>query len=207
MLRRLIRILPCIPLLLVAGLSPSYAHHVNDYMLPATAMEGLLSGLGHPVIGVDHLVFVLGAGVLAAHFERGYVLPLVFVVASSFAALTRYLGADLALGELPVAGSLVLLGAMMLAAQTPREGVVAVLFLAAGTLHGHALAEGIVGAERAPLVAYLLGLTAIQSVIALGAWRIAIWSAGRHPNLPVRHLAGAAAGIAGLVFSGLALMG
>src|SRR3990172_1570591 len=52
-----------------------------DYAMPATALEGLLSGLGHPVIGVDHLLFIAGAGVLAARFKRGYLLPLAFVAA------------------------------------------------------------------------------------------------------------------------------
>lgn len=194
-------------LLLAAAIPLAHAHHPMDYALPATALEGLLSGIGHPVIGVDHLLFIVGAGVLAAHFERGFLLPLVFVVASTFAAAARYFGADLALGELPVAGSLVILGAMMLAAQTPRAGVVAVLFLAAGTLHGYALAEAIVGAERTPLAAYLAGLTVIQCVIGLAAWRTATWAAARYPGLPMRRLAGAAAGIAGLVFSGMVLMG
>jgi len=185
----------------------AHAHHVMDYALPATALDGFLSGLGHPVIGIDHLLFIAGAGVLAAHFERGVALPLVFVFSSTFAALIRYLGVGLGVGELPVAGSLVLLGAMMLSSPTPREGVVSVLFLAAGTVHGYALAESIVGAERTPLAGYLAGLTAIQCAIALGAWRLAAWSAARHPMLRVRQMAGAVAGLAGLVLSGLTVLG
>ena len=192
-------------LLLVASAVPAFAHHPMGYALPATAMDGFLSGIGHPVIGVDHLLFIAGAGVLAARFERGWFLPLVFVVASVLATGARYLGNDLALGELPVAVSLIVLGAMILAARTPRDVIVALVFLAAGVLHGHALAEAIVGAERTPLVAYLTGLCIIQCVIAFGAWRAAIWMARRYPRIPLRQLAGAAAGIAGLVFSGMAL--
>lgn len=194
-------------LLAAAGIPPAHAYHVTGHAAPGSALEGLLSGLAHPVIGIDHLLFVVGAGVLAAHFERGFVLPFIFVVASVFAALVRYLGADLAFGGLPIAGSLVILGAMMLAAQTPREGVVAILFLTAGILHGHALAESIVGAERTPLIAYLVGLTVIQCVIALAAWRAATWAAGRYPQVPMRQWTGAATGIADLVLSGLAVMG
>jgi urease accessory protein len=192
-------------LLLLAGLAPAYAHHVMDNALPMTVIQGFLSGLGHPVIGIDHFIFIAGAGVFAAQFERGWYLPLIFVVASVFAAGVRYLGTDLGMGELPVAASLVLLGTMMLAAQMPRDGVVGLMFLVAGTLHGHALAEAVVGAERAPLVAYLVGLTLIQCAIALGAWRAAIWIAARYPRMPLRQLAGAVTSIAGLIFSGMAL--
>lgn len=133
--------------LLAAAIPLAHAHHAMDYALPASALEGFLSGIGHPVIGVDHLLFVVGAGVVAA------------------------------------------------------------LFLAAGTIHGHALAEAIVGAERTPLAAYLAGLTVIQCVIGLAAWRTATWAAVRNPKLPVRQLAGTVAGIAGIVFSGMVLMG
>jgi urease accessory protein len=193
-----------IALLFLAGMAPAQAHHAMDYALPATMLEGLLSGIGHPVLGI---IFIAGAGVLAAHFERGWYLPLIFVFASIFAASVRYFGTDLALGELPVAASIVLLGAMMLAAQTPRDGVVGLMFLVAGTLHGHALAEAVVGAERTPLVAYLVGLTLIQCAIAFSAWRAAMWVAGRYPRVPLRQLAGAVVGLAGLVFSGLVLTG
>jgi urease accessory protein len=174
--------------------------------VPATMMEGLLSGLGHPLIGIDHFLFIAGAGVLAAKFERGWVLPLVFVFASIFATLVRYFGAEAGLGELPVAASLVVLGAMMLAGTPPREGVVALLYLLAGTIHGHALGEAIVGAEQTPLAAYLAGLTLIQFATGLAFWRAAGWLSARRPKLPLQKFAGALVGIAGLVFGGIATL-
>ena len=192
--------------LLAVGASSAYAHHVMDYAMPATALEGLLSGLGHPVIGIDHLLFIVGAGVLAARLKRGYLLPLVFVVASVSVAGMRYLGVDVGLDELWIAGSLVVLGAIMVAAREPAGGVVAGLFLVTGALHGYALAEAIVGAERTPLVAYLAGLALIQCAIALAAWRVATWLATHRPRVPFQRLVGAAVAAAGLVFAGLAAL-
>ena len=206
-MRRKIEWLFGLTMLIAAAVPLAHAHHVMDYALPATALEGFLSGIGHPVIGVDHLIFIAGAGVLAAQFNRGFLLPLLFVVASILAAAARYSGADVAMGELPVAGSLVVLATILLVARTPGAAVIGVLFFIAGTIHGYALAEAIVGAERTPLVAYLAGLTVIQCAIALTAWRVATWAAARHPKLPTRRLAGAATGIAGLVFTAMALMG
>ena len=182
----------------------AHAHHPMGGTIPATLMEGLLSGLGHPIIGIDHFIFIAGAGVLAARLERGWILPLVFVFASIFTTMARYLGADAGLGELPVAASLVVLGAMMLARATPREGVIALLFLLAGTIHGHALGEAIVGAEQTPLVAYLAGLTIIQSAVGLAAWRATGWLAHRRPELPLQKAAGALVGVAGLAFGAVA---
>ncbi len=196
----------CVAALLAAGASSAHAHHAMDYATPATALEGLLSGLGHPVIGIDHLLFIVGAGVLAARFKRGYLLPMVFVIASVAAAGMRYLTIDVDLDELWIAGSLVVLGALMLATREPTGGVVAGLFLVTGALHGYALAEAIVGAERTPLVAYLAGLTLIQSAIALAAWWIAAWLATHRPRVPFQRLVGAAVAAAGLVFVGLAAL-
>lgn len=206
MLHQMISVLWRAAVLLPAGASLAHAHHVMDYAMPATALEGLLSGLGHPVIGIDHLLFIAGAGVLAARMRRGHLLPLVFVVASVAVAGMRYLGVDVGLDELWIAGSLVVLGAIMLAARGPAGGVVAGLFLATGALHGYALAEAIVGAERTPLVAYLVGLTLIQCTIALGAWWVATWLATHRPRVPLQRLVGAAVGITGLVFTGLAAL-
>jgi urease accessory protein len=175
-----------------------------DYAQPATALEGLLSGLGHPVIGVDHLLFVLGAGVLASRIKRGYLLPLLFVAASVSVAGMRYLGVNVELSELWIAVSLIVLGAILLASRVRSGGAIAVLFLVAGALHGYALAEAIVGAERTPLLAYLVGLTVVQSAIALGAGWIAAWLAVHRPRVPVQRLAGATIAVAGLAFSALA---
>jgi urease accessory protein len=194
-------------ILFVVSVSSAHAHHVMNYRMPATALEGLLSGLGHPVIGLDHLLFILGAGVLAGQLRRGIVLPLFFVVASVLAVAARAGGAPWALSELWIAGSLVALGALMLAMRVPGRGLVAALFLVAGALHGYALAEGIVGAERTPLFAYFAGLAVIQSLIALAAWASSAWFAAHRPQLPLQRLVGAGVGAAGLYFFGMIAFG
>jgi len=45
---------------------PAWAHHVMGGKLPQTFLQGLLSGFGHPVIGIDHLAAIVGVGILAA---------------------------------------------------------------------------------------------------------------------------------------------
>jgi urease accessory protein len=192
--------------LFLLGVAPGYAHHAMDYALPATALDGLLSGLGHPVIGLDHFLFIAGAGVLAARWQRGYWLPLVFVAASLLAAAFRAGGAAWEMGEVWVAASLVVLGAVMLIARHIGHGWIAILFAVSGAIHGYALGQAIVGAEATPLLAYLAGLTLIQCAVAIAAWIAASWFSARRPRLPLRQAAGAAVGAAGLVFIGLAAL-
>ena len=118
-MKRPIRFALALPL---AAAGAAHAHHVMDYALPATMLDGLLSGLGHPIIGIDHFLFTLAAGVLAARFARGWLLPVLFVAASVGVVALRYAGADAGLGELPVAGSLLVVGAILLSAWRPRLG-------------------------------------------------------------------------------------
>jgi urease accessory protein len=201
MLARLTAILLC------AWTQSAHGHHVMDYAVPATALEGFLSGLGHPVIGVDHLIFVIGAGVLAACVERGFLLPLLFVVASTLAVCVRVALPEGGFSEFWVAGSLLVLAAIMLVVGAPRRGLIAALFLIAGAIHGYALAAGIVGAERTPLAAYLAGLTLILVVIASAAWAATVALSRARPQLPLYRLAGATIGVAGLYFTVTAALG
>ena len=45
--------------------TPALAHHPMGGEVPQTFWHGLLSGFGHPVIGIDHLAFVVAIGLAA----------------------------------------------------------------------------------------------------------------------------------------------
>src|SRR4051794_14567406 len=60
-----------IGLALLAAAVPAHAHHFMGGALPQTWLEGLLSGLGHPVIGLDHAAFIVAAGFLLARAPGG----------------------------------------------------------------------------------------------------------------------------------------
>ena len=154
-------------------LAPALAHHVMDGRLPGTLVEGLLSGLGHPIIGVDHLVAVIAVGCLAALHRRGAQLAVGYVLAMIVGAAVHLRGATVPGAELMVALSLLGLGAILIWRQPVGAGVVAGLFAIAGLFHGYALGESIVGVEPTPLVSYFVGLAAIQALIALVAFKFA----------------------------------
>lgn len=151
--------------LLVAVL-PVEAHHAMEGDTPTTFFAGLLSGLAHPVIGLDHAVCLIAVGLLA----RSLVLPLAFVAGSIVAvALSAIAGLELA-DEPLVAFSVAAIGGWLVVG-AGRQGVAAVALAAViGVIHGFAYAESILGAEPAPLLAYLIGLALVQgAVVALCA--------------------------------------
>ena len=56
---------------LISTTVPAFAHHVMGGKTPSTFREGILSGLGHPVIGIDHFAAVVAVGCLAAAHRAG----------------------------------------------------------------------------------------------------------------------------------------
>lgn len=154
---------------LMLAASPAFAHHPMGGKTPSTLMEGLLSGLGHPILGLDHLAALIAVGLLASRFASGaLVLPVLWIVGMALGAFAHMQAIDLPGGEILVAGSLIGLGVLALLKPTLPLGALGLIFAAAGFAHGHALAESIIGADTAVVGAYLVGLVAIQASITVG---------------------------------------
>ncbi|WP_374449966.1 HupE/UreJ family protein [Stella sp.] len=144
------------------------AHHAMGGQLPDGPLTGLLSGLGHPVIGIDHLAFVVGIGVLSASARLGSGPLLGFVGGTLAGCLLHVAGAELPLAEAAVALSLLVMAGLLALGRSPAPGRLLVL-AAAGLAHGYAYGESIVGAEPVAVGAYLVGFSLVQAAIALGA--------------------------------------
>ncbi len=189
-----------LPIALWAG--PAFAHHVMAGRLPLTFAQGLLSGLAHPIIGLDHFAAVIAVGCLAAAHRAGPALAAGYVLAMIAGVAGHMRGAGVPGAEILVALTVVILGMTMLRRQSPSPAAALTLFALTGVVHGYALGESIYGAEASPLTAYLIGLAAIQTAIALGAMALVRVLAKRwDENLSPLRLAGA--GIAGI---GVALL-
>ena len=142
-------------LAMVAQQGPAFAHHVMGGKLPETFLQGFLSGLGHPVIGPDHLAAIVGIGIVAAMAGRG-VAPVLAFSAALIAGVGLHLGkANIPATELLVGLSTLAIGALIVTRRGLTVPVATGLFATAGVIHGYALGESIVGAEPTPLVAYL----------------------------------------------------
>jgi urease accessory protein len=177
---------------------PAQAHHVMGGRMPSTFSEGLLSGLGHPVIGLDHLAFLLAIGIAVGLFGLNLMLPVVFIVAMALGVLLHVAGAALPGAEFIVAASVLLAGGLIAWGRPLPVLAWGALFAVAGLFHGHSLGESIYGADRSALGAYLVGLVIIQSVITVG---VALITRRLDRNIPalVPQVAGALIFIAGAV--------
>lgn len=152
--------------------SPANAHHAMGGKMPANFFDGFLSGLAHPVIGLDHLAFVIAVGLLATRLQQGIWLPIAFLSTALVGSGLHLMQVNLPIVEFCVSGSVLIFGGLLAMKRSLSFAVILGLGAIAGLFHGYAYAESIFGAETTPLFAYLLGFTTIQLVISLSAWSI-----------------------------------
>ena len=183
------------------------AHHAMDNALPRNFFEGFVSGLAHPVIGLDHFLFVAAMGAAGYFFGRGVGTVLTFVAAAVGGTVIHLSQATLAFPDAWVAATLILLGVLLFAGGglLKWKGALAV-FALAGLAHGYAYGEAIVGAEATPLYAYLAGFTLVQVAIAIVGFALARHAEKRKPAFRTASAVGAALSVAGVGFLALSFV-
>ncbi len=152
----------------------AFAHHGMDGAMPSTFEQGLISGLAHPIIGLDHLAFIVAAAWLIAKLPAGTrsALAAVFVLGSILGTVLHVNLVDLPGSELLVALSVLIAGVLLWTRKIQSAQLLWLILPIAGVFHGYAYGEAIVGAENTALYAYLIGFALIQwlvmSAIAAG---------------------------------------
>lgn len=155
------------PLVVLLWAWPAAAHHPAGGMMPESFLDGFLSGIGHPVLGLDHLAFLVAIGLAAGLAGLSLAVPMAFVAASLVGVAIHVAAIDIPAVEALVAGTVAIAGALLLAQRVPTAGW-AFLATLAGLVHGHAYGEAVAGAEATPILAYLLGLAVLQGAMVLG---------------------------------------
>jgi urease accessory protein len=128
----------------VALLTPGVA----DAHIVAGEAAGFLSGLAHPVSGLDHVIAMVAVGLWGASLGLPalWLLPVAFPVVMAFGGFLGLIGVPLPATELGIALSGVVLGAAVLTGARPplwaALAVVAVFALFHGHAHGTELPPG-----------------------------------------------------------------
>ncbi|QDG78710.1 HupE/UreJ family protein [Labrenzia sp. PHM005] len=143
---------------------------------PAMAHTGsqltVAGGLLHPVLGLDHLLALIGVGILAAQqrpLQTSWTLPAAFLAAVAAGSLAGFAGLTTSIAEPGTLVSLVVFGLLIAAGRgigLPLTlGVTALFGLAHGTAHGMEAA----GASAVYLTAFLASCAALHGLgYALG---------------------------------------
>ncbi len=144
---------------------PGLAHHPfgmgNSSEL--STWQALLSGVGHPLLGPDHLLFMLGIALVGIKKTKQWVFPLLAVGLGGSALVQLQPLPDLLApwAEALVSLSLAIEGLIVL--NLLRSKWLLPMF----ALHGYLLGSTIVGAEPSPLIGYFMGLLLSQGSLLL----------------------------------------
>lgn len=188
--------------------SKALAHHPLEGKLPSTLAEGLLSGLAHPIIGLDHLLFIISIALIAAWSAvrlSNLLLSFTIAVLAGITLISQEL--TLPSVETFIAVSVLLAGLYIIA--KPDSQLMANLFSAgAGLFHGLAYGEAIYGAPVISMAAYVIAIGLIQCVIAGAVFWGSLKLSGNSQNFSkyVTHTSGGVIAILGtLMVSNLAI--
>ena len=154
--------------------APAFAHHPMGGDIPQTMVQGLLSGLGHPIIGFDHLAFVVGIGLLAAFQQARLALPVGFIAGTALGTLLILGGVVLPMAEVVIGLSVLMIGGLVMAGRRLGAFAASMMALGAGLFHGWAYGEAVIGAEATPVISYIAAFSATQFAISLGAMLLAL---------------------------------
>ena len=143
---------------------------------------GFLSGLSHPVSGLDHVLAMIAVGLWGAQLGRPalWLLPVAFPIMMAFGGMLGLVGMPLPGVEVGIAVSGVVLGALILGEiKMPIIGAVVVVAFFA-VFHGHAHGTELQPGQNAML--YSLGfviMTGLLHGVGIGIGLLHRWDSGR----------------------------
>jgi urease accessory protein len=192
-------------LIAVLAATPALAHHPLGGLPMTTFGDGLLSGVGHPVLGFDHLLFVVAIGIAALFTARPLMAPLAYVVAMVAGVGLAAMGMGLPLAETMIIISLLALGGWLAMGRNVSMALAVPAFAFFGLFHGTAFGGALAEQESvsaAVLIGYLIGLAGIQWLVAIAAGYVVqtFWRATEAGAMAAR-LSGAAIAGAGILLS------
>ena len=143
-----------------------FAHHPLNGGLMETFNDGLLSGIGHPILGLDHLIFIIGVGLISFISRKFINFSFAFIGGTFLGLFSIIFGLYLPFYEIIISCSLLLLGYLILKGKNPAfKGF---LFIFFGVFHGWAY--GAIMLDRpeinlSVILGYSIGLFLTQLLI------------------------------------------
>ncbi len=165
------------------------------------ADAGLMSGLIHPVFGLDHLLAMVSVGVISSQLggKNIWRIPLIFVASMAFGGILGMFEIPLLFYEKGIAVSVILLGIGIAFANKSTSPLIISIFVAFfGICHG--FAHGIEIPKSISPTLYTLGFLISTSVLHIVGLVIGEVLAMKELLLKTLRIAGVIVGFVGVYF-------
>lgn len=160
---------------------------------------GFLTGLGHPVSGLDHVLAMIAVGLWGAQLGAPalWLLPVTFPMVMALGGMVGLLGVPLPGVEMGIAASAILLGLAVMSELRPPLAAAVTLVGIFGVFHGHAHGTELPPGQSALL--YSMGFvvaTGCLHAVGIGVGLTHRWPWGQR----LLRAAGAVVAVAGVFF-------
>ncbi|HEU4936148.1 MAG TPA: HupE/UreJ family protein [Vicinamibacterales bacterium] len=180
-------------LMVLVSATPLSAHVLHGQA------TGFLTGFGHPISGLDHVLAMIAVGLWGAQLGAPavWLLPVTFPMVMAIGGFMALVGIPLPAVEIGIAASALLLGSMVAFEARPNLGVAGTLVGVFAVFHGHA--HGVELPAGANGLTYSIGFVVATGclhavgILFGGAYR---WTAGKM----VLRLTGVGIAAAGVAF-------
>ena len=179
-----------LPLAVAIAAPAAFAH-----ILPGTA-NGLVSGLEHPISGIDHVLAMVAVGIWGAQLGKPaiWMLPVAFPLVMSIGGVLGVRGVPLPGVEIGIAASALALGSVIALAARPPLLAAAALVGVFAIFHGYA--HGAELPHAAQPLAYGVGFVVATGLLHVTGIAVGVIERWRQGRLALR-LAGGAIALAG----------
>jgi urease accessory protein len=160
---------------------------------------GFVTGLLHPISGLDHVLAMIAVGLWGAQLGHPavWLLPVTFPIVMALGGMLGLMGVPLPGIEIGIAASAIILGIAVMREMRPRLPVAAVVVALFAIFHGHAHGTELPEGETGLL--YSMGF--VVATGTLHATGVGIGLAHKWPwGQRVLKLAGGGVAFAGLIF-------
>ncbi len=198
MTRRWLQVRAAVPpllawLMVLASATPAFAH------VQQGQAQGFLTGLKHPISGLDHVLAMIAVGLWGAQLGAPaiWLLPVTFPMVMAFGGFLGLVGIPLPGVELGIALSAVLLGVMVAREAKPPLVVAAALVGFFAVFHGHAHGTELPAGQSGLMysIGFVMATGCLHGIgIAIGL--VHAWPVGK----AALRVAGAAVALAGVAF-------
>jgi urease accessory protein len=186
---------------------PLFLAALSLLLLPGTvfahqetgSITGIVSGLKHPVSGMDHVLAMISVGLWGAQLGAPavWLLPVAFPMVMAFGGMLGLMGISLPGIEIGIAVSAIVLGAMIVTESRPPLWIAAALVGFFAIFHGHAHGTELPSGSSGLL--YSIGFVAATGTLHGVGIALGLVHRFRGGRLAVR-AAGAAVSAAGVFF-------
>lgn len=190
---RVSRILTISAILALLPISLAWAHGGSGHG------GGFVSGLTHPIFGLDHVIAMVAVGLWGVFLGRPaiYVLPIVFPLIMAFGGALGVLGIPIPAVEAGIATSAVVLGLLIAFAVRAPVPIATAIVGVFAVFHGHA--HGTELPESASAAAYSVGFVLSTGLLHLAGIGLGELGRGKFGRIAARGLGGLIA-VMGLAF-------